>query len=826
MKRIAMFLICCWITAIAANAMDLSKASSQDLLGVYGQLRAIQGGDRIAVTENVRFKRDSAAFTFVTGRITFAAPIADRVLAAHFEGEGVFELSPPATIDQRQIARFAGSPKLTDTFTEAIFYFTDDTYAEMEKLMKVTASPGANPTLFASSQKQFAQDFNDWIDNQRKGFPAMRNMAARMLADLADGSSRGFFLASFKAKKSGNLLFHISWNRDSLLLPAYPKGEEVMLLHLSPGNYYEWWAGFHLASEYARLPRPDHYTPRVHCPSAFIDLRIHGGNEISAAVELDYVVNDGSPRVLPFYLNGVLRISKIQDGAGKPVAFIQEARNHDSDPWLILAEPARAGEKYKVQIEYREDSSRDSALIQQQGSGPYYVVSGARNSWFPSFNAANDRTLFEIQARSPKKFKFIASGELVKSEKEKDAWLTRWKSNTQYSTTGFAYGDFFEANQESENLKVSVYSGRNTPYEFVPRQAQNDLANPSSGISRSPNLTNIRGYFPTELIAKRGINLTFPAFQFMEYLFGPLPYKSASVGEQAIMNGGQSWPSVVLLPFTVFVESATRNAVLMGAAPEERDFARTITTHEIAHQWVGHLVGWKTYHDQWLPEAISDFASIMYLNRSDRREANDFWKTRRYSLLKKNSLGYRPIDSGPVWLNQQLNEYNAWDNNRIINYKGVYIIEMLRAIMYDPRLQNPDGRFIAMMREFVSSFSGQNASTEDFRRIVDKNNGQSMEWFFDQWVYGTEFPTYDFSYQISDAGKGETEVAITLTQSGVSDLFFMQLPLYVEIKGERKHVGLIGVTGTKTLKTSVKLPMKPDKVLLDPEGSIFAEIHQ
>jgi hypothetical protein len=49
------------------------------------------------------------------------------------------------------------------------------------------------------------------------------------LADFTDSSSRGFFLADFKGKNSGDLLFHISWNRSPLLLPEYSKGEEVML---------------------------------------------------------------------------------------------------------------------------------------------------------------------------------------------------------------------------------------------------------------------------------------------------------------------------------------------------------------------------------------------------------------------------------------------------------------------------------------------------------------------------------------------------------------------------------------------------------------------
>jgi len=151
---------------------------------------------------------------------------------------------------------------------------------------------------------------------------------------------------------------------------------------------------------------------------------------------------------------------------------------------------------------------------------------------------------------------------------------------------------------------------------------------------------------------------------------------------------------------------------------------------------------------------------------------------------------------------------------------------MLRVLMYDPQLKNPDGRFIATMHEFISTFAGKSASTEDFRRIVEKNAGRSMEWFFNQWVYGSETPSYDFRYQLADADGGQTKLSLTLTQKEVSESFRMQLPLYVVVGGQNRYLGLVGITGTKPLKTSIKLPMRPEKVLLDPDRSILAEIRQ
>jgi aminopeptidase N len=146
--------------------------------------------------------------------------------------------------------------------------------------------------------------------------------------------------------------------------------------------------------------------------------------------------------------------------------------------------------------------------------------------------------------------------------------------------------------------------------------------------------------------------------------------------------------------------------------------------------------------------------------------------------------------------------------------------------MYDPKLKDPDERFIAMLHDFTSTFAGKTASTEDFRSVVEKHTGVPMEWFFEQWIYGAYTPTYNFSYQLSDAGEGQTEVSATLAQSHVPESFHMELPVYVMLKGEPQYLGRVSITGTKPLKTSVKLPFRPEKVLLDPNHSILAEINQ
>jgi hypothetical protein len=821
MKRVAVMTVVILHLAVLVHAAELTTASSQELVSLYRQLKAIQGGSQAASTENVVFKRDAATFTFINGRLTFAEPVAGQVLAVKFQGEGKFELEPPTVLNQRQIARFAGSPKLADTFQEATFFFTDDTFAELSKLTKVRTIPKTSEPLFAPLQKQYSENYNSWIDNRRKGYPGMQNLAARILADLTDKSSKGFFLADFKGSRLGDLLFQISWNHDSLLLPNISKGDEVLLLHLKPGEYFEWWSGFHLSSEYAKSQYPDHRELRVHSPSTLIDMQVAKDNTLSATAEVEFMVREGTARVLPFNLNCVLRISSIEDGTGRKLDFMQEGRKLDNDPWVILAEPAKPGEKYKLKISYKEDSTYETRIIYDRGSGLYDVADN--DSWYPSFGMHDDRTQFEIRARSPKTLVFLASGTQTASTKGKEDLVTSWKTEFPVAIVGFTYGSFVEAVQTAPNMNLTSYAGKDLPDAL--KGIESGAAVASIGRGGRSEAMLMQGGLNTTSTVKHTAGITIQAFRLFEFLFGSLPFKSMSVSQSLIQKRGS--PSLIFIPTMSLLDTTTQNNLGMQSSGEQRESSKVPGVREMAHQWLEHLVGGKTYHDQWICEGGSDFATLMYLRQFESKDVNNFIDIRRKWLLSKNPSGYRPVDAGPAWLNAQLNKWDeAFTSMYVTLYKGGYIMEMLRMIMYDPKLKNPDGRFIAMMHDFTATYAGQNASTEDFRRIVEKHIGQPMDWFFNEWVYGSETPTYDFSYQLANADAGQTELSVSITQSGVSESFRMKLPVYAVINGEKKFLGLVETKGTQPVKTSVKLPVRPEKILLDPDRSILAEIRQ
>jgi len=124
-----------------------------------------------------------------------------------------------------------------------------------------------------------------------------------------------------------------------------------------------------------------------------------------------------------------------------------------------------------------------------------------------------------------------------------------------------------------------------------------------------------------------------------------------------------------------------------------------------------------------------------------------------------------------------------------------------------------------MMQDFVKTYSNRPATTEDFKAVVEKHmtpgmdfrGNHTMDWFFDEYVYGTALPSYKLDYSFSQSGSDVT-MDLHLTQSGVDDHFSMLVPLYLELAdGRVVRLGAAPITGNQTMDRKVPLAGIKDK---------------
>lgn len=263
-------------------------------------------------------------------------------------------------------------------------------------------------------------------------------------------------------------------------------------------------------------------------------------------------------------------------------------------------------------------------------------------------------------------------------------------------------------------------------------------------------------------------------------------------------------------------------------------FVQEVTPHEVSHQWWGHTVGWSSYHDQWLSEGFAEFSAGLFMQFAYggkwQKDYIEFWDRLRRRILDKNNYGVAPNDAGPLWMGLRLispHTENAYQN---VTYpKGAYILQMLRSMMHETGAKEPDANFIAMMHDFVSTYSDRPASTEDFEAIATKHmtklmdlqkNGR-LDWFFREWVYGTEVPKYEFNYQLTPADGGKVKLHMTITQSQVDDSFAMLVPVDADFGQGMVRLGQVGIGGNSTRTVDIVLPKAPAKVAFNAYKEIL-----
>jgi aminopeptidase N len=143
--------------------------------------------------------------------------------------------------------------------------------------------------------------------------------------------------------------------------------------------------------------------------------------------------------------------------------------------------------------------------------------------------------------------------------------------------------------------------------------------------------------------------------------------------------------------------------------------------------------------------------------------------------------------------------------------------------------EDQDKAFIGMMHDFVESHREKPATTESFKAIAEKHmtklmdmerNGR-LDWFFDEWVYGTQVPKYHFEYQVAPADGGKVKVHMTITQSEVDERFAMSVPIFADFGKGMVRLGQIGIAGNTTRSVDILLPGQPKKVALNAYKEIL-----
>jgi hypothetical protein len=798
---------------------------------IYTSVRAQprEAGPVLALN-NVVLKRDAATFTFRSGELYFMPPIEGRETAAVFIGDGELTLTPPEQRERDSLKLFTDAETLNETFSGLVLRFTDKTFEE------VKASPGASSV----SGSQVSHALELYRANQTLAHKQLkRNLDLRALVDLHSTSQRpGFFTAFINGKRFSKLVYQI--DPLGVVTGFGPTGEGSLGLgpeQVALGSYDDptWgvWTSFHMAEEYAKHTANSNQNRRLtNILHHDIDATLRGTKLIvSDAITLR--AQSSGNRVIPLNLYSGLRVSRVQDADGQDLNYIQESKDEDGDFAVILPQASQAAKTYKLNVQYEGEGA-----VKDYGGGNFAL--DTRENWYPSNGdfQFGDRATFDITFRYPKDLMFVGVGAPAGAETEEGSMkVAKWSSGqTELAVAGFNYGKFKrqELDDPDSGYKIEFYANTAPPPDIKGRENSIRMAEMVTGQSvetlTGGEITSA-GSSSTTKSAGGAIADTQNALRIYNAYFGKVPYTRVALSQQPYGDFGQSWPTLVYMPYGAFLDSTTRKE-LYGAKNAANTFFEYVGPHEVAHQWWGHTLGWSSYRDQWMSEGFAEFSTSIWVQKTlGVDKFVKFWEKQRQEIIEARpaTKNRKPYEIGAVTQGLRLFGGKTGAAYQFLVYpKGAYILHMLRMMMWDTRNpnHNPDERFQAMMQDFVKTYYNKDVSTEDFKRIVDKHTtpeadldeNHRMDWFFNQWVYGREIPSYRFEYSLN----GNTLTG-RVTQSGVSDKFKMRVPIWVDYGKGWVRLGSVTLNGNTSFDIpSTQLPQAPKRAAVAALADVLA----
>jgi aminopeptidase N len=384
---------------------------------------------------------------------------------------------------------------------------------------------------------------------------------------------------------------------------------------------------------------------------------------------------------------------------------------------------------------------------------------GAKD-WWPSKNALDDKAdSLDVWVQTPDPNKVASNGVLVSTAKIDTNYIYHWKHRYPIETYLVAIGV--------------------TPYaEFT------DYVHTSSTDS-FPILNYV--YREDSIFLRTPAKLTVNIMKkFIEFL-GPYPFEKEKYGHAEFgFNGGMEHQTMSFM----------------------KDFNFYLVAHELGHQWFGDKVTCETWEDLWLNEGFATMCESLiaqYLAGKDE------------GLRVRRSI----INRAHGWLTGTLPVPDTLDIGRLFNpaltyAKGGAVLNMLRFTMGDTA-------FFSAIRNYLNdpTLAYKTARTKDLQTHLEQVYGNSLQWFFNQWVYGEGYPLIDVHFSRKD---GPLKITMSQDVTAAWSVGVFTIPVPLKVWGDGKDTMLVLQMTANKQDYELNLPYaKIDSVHADPDAWILAK---
>ncbi|MEO8862248.1 MAG: M1 family metallopeptidase, partial [Ginsengibacter sp.] len=350
----------------------------------------------------------------------------------------------------------------------------------------------------------------------------------------------------------------------------------------------------------------------------------------------------------------------------------------------------------------------------------------SNSAWFPTIDKPNQKSTEEIIMTVPAKYVTLSNGLLVSQKKNADGTRTDdWKMNLPHAPYLFfmGVGDYVIVKDHYKNLPVDYYVEK----EYAP-------------------------------VAKKIFGETPAMIEFYEKITGvkfPWPKYDQIVGRDYVSGAMENTTA------TLHQESAYQNARQLVDGNKWED----VIAHELFHQWFGDLVTTESWSNITLNESFADYSETLWENYRHGVDAGD-------EHIEENRQTYL---QNPADATKNLVRFYYKDKEDVfdqVSYpKGGAILHMLHNYV-------GDSAFFKSLNLYLNTYKFKSAEAQELRLAFESVTGQDLNWFWNEWYYGSGQPDLNINYDYSNK---TARVIIEQTQK-TGKIF--KLPIAIDVYSE------------------------------------------
>lgn len=700
---------------------------------------------------NVTLKHLDATFTLQSGTL-FLLQTGKQVAGVIFMGSATFEFSPPDAAERQQLALFSKRDTLQ---TRIESFYMRSSAAELKTLFgqNLSASDSqvkVDPALFPKVQA-LAQTFN----------PNAFAVSVPLASDLWYPQVQGADMYCALKTSYGTLLYQRS--------PGEP--EDVALVEQS-GTVISLYRS---AQNHAPDARKDDYTMRSTNLKIFFN---PGATYFSSVATLRFQSHVQTQTVV-LKLNSGLTVTSLNSSKGQLIYF-QERQSNNLH--VVLNEPLEEGQEMELEVRYHgrldPELARNEAEVVQTNQDtevilpPTYLYSN-QSRWYPQLTSSSFSPL-EATVTVPSDYTAVTNGTLMDTEDQDSRKVFHFNCETPVKYFSLLVGTLDATLSYESIVPIKVY------YFSIDEGTAHQYAEEADRILR-----------------------------LYEQWFGPYPFPNLNIVlKPSLEPGGHAPASMVIINrvYSYFHLHFKKDPLDMP------DFPTFFLAHELAHQWWGQSVGWRSYRDQWLSEGFAQYAAAEYVRN---RYGDAGWQevAEHFTEWIENKG-----DSGPLILGARLGHVNkdSQSYTTIVYNKGAYVLNMLKLWL------GPDN-FHACLKDFYEQNHGKETGIREFQEVAQKYSEQNLTPFFHQWLYRWDTPEVGYKSEIRNVASDSTMI-LRFRQKD-TDFYTLHIPVEARSKDGNLFTA-IAIVDRQTQEISIPLPFVPQDIKIDPHHENLAVYKQ